>query len=88
VRSWRQRLTAAEVERCEAVFGDRLAQFGYDPSTGALPTAADRVARASLAVRDRLGPMRGAVRDARAALRHRHRGPAVAARLTSGQQAR
>jgi hypothetical protein len=88
VRSWRQRLTAGEVERCEAVFGDRLDQFGYRTSTGAAPTTADRVTRARLAVRDRLGPMRGVVRDARAVVRSRRLGPSLAARLTSGQRRR
>ncbi|WP_433384308.1 sulfotransferase family protein [Actinoplanes sp. CA-142083] len=88
VSSWRQRLSAAEIERCEAVFGDRLALFGYQGMTGAAPTPSDRVARARLAVRDRLGPMRGVARDASAVLRHRRRGPVVPARLTSGQLAR
>ena len=88
VGSWQERLTAAEIERCEAVFGDRLALFGYPISTGARPTRADRVARARIAVRDRLGPARTVVRDAGAVLRHRRRGPVLAARLTTGQRAR
>jgi hypothetical protein len=87
VRSWRQRLTAAEIERCEAVFGDRLERFGYRLSTGAAPTTADRVTRARLSVRDRLGPMRGVVLDTRAVLRSRRLGPSVAARLTTAQRA-
>lgn len=88
IRSWRQRLTAGEIERCEAVFGDRLAQLGYPTTTAAAPTTGDRVARARLAVRDRFGPAREAARDASAVLRHRRLGPTVAARLTSGQLAR
>jgi hypothetical protein len=88
VSSWRQRLSAAEIERCEAVFGDRLAVFGYPSTTAAAPTTGDRVTRARLAMRDRLGPMRGVARDAQAMLRHRRRGPVVPARLTSGQLAR
>jgi len=88
VCSWRERLSAVEVERCEAVFGDRLALFGYPLSTEAAPTTADRVARASLVVRDRFGPWRGALRDAALVLRHRRLEPAVAARLTTGQRDR
>ena len=82
VRSWRQRLTPAEVERCEAVLGPRLARFGYPASTGVAP---DRIARARLALRHRLGPIRSAAADARAVLRAGRLGPAVPARLTSGQ---
>lgn len=86
VRSWEHRLSPDEIARCEALFGDRLARFGYPPATAAAPTPADRVARARLAVRHRLGPMRGVVHDARAVVRSRRLGPAVAARLTSGQR--
>jgi hypothetical protein len=49
---------------------------------------ADRVARASLVVRDRFGPWRGALRDAALVLRHRRLEPAIAARLTTGQRDR
>ncbi|GIF22051.1 sulfotransferase [Paractinoplanes tereljensis] len=88
VRSWQQRLSAGEIERCEAVFGSRLHRFGYEPSTFATPTPTDRVDRVRLAVRDRLAPVRGMANDARAVVRTRHREPAVAARLTSGQRLR
>ena len=82
VRSWRQRLSAEEIVQCEAVFGSRLARFGYEPSTRPAPTPAVVASRALLAARDRLGPLRQVIGDARAAAR---REPAVAARLTSGQ---
>ncbi|WP_239118121.1 sulfotransferase family protein [Paractinoplanes ferrugineus] len=85
VRSWQHRLTAAEIERCEAVFGSRLNRFGYEQSTFSPPTPADRLDRARLAVRDRLAPVRGLVDDARAVLRTHRLEPAVAALLTSGQ---
>lgn len=84
VRSWQQRLTTAEIERCEAVFGRRLARFGYEPAT----VAVDRVAQAWLAARDATGPVRTVVQDARAVLRAGRFEPAVAARLTSGQLVR
>jgi hypothetical protein len=87
VRSWQRRLTPTEIERCEAVFGPRLARFGYDPVTSAAPTAGDRVARAWLAARDRLGPARDLVEDVRGAVRTGRREPAVPARLTAGQLA-
>jgi hypothetical protein len=88
VRSWQQRLTPHEIERCEAVFGPRLARFGYEPITSAAPTPGDRVARAWLAARDRLGPARELVDDARGALRPGRREPAVPARLTTAPLAR
>jgi hypothetical protein len=88
VRSWQQRLTPAEIERCEAVLGPRLARFGYRPRTAVAPTAADRITRARLAARHRLGPARVLAEDARAVLRTGRRGPAVAARLTVGQLTR
>jgi sulfotransferase family protein len=88
VRSWQQRLTAGEIERCEAVFGSRLRRFGYEPATYAMPTPTDRVDRIRLAVRDRLAPVRVLANDARAVVRTRNREPAVAARLTSGQRLR
>jgi LPS sulfotransferase NodH len=88
VRSWQQRLTTGEIERCEAVFGTRLSRFGYEQSTYALPTTADRVDRARIAVCDRLAPVRGLVRDARAVVRTHRLEPAIAARLTSGQRLR
>ena len=88
ISSWRERLTQAEIERCEAFFGSRLSQFGYPPVMSPLPTAGDWVARAVLVASDRLGPARTVVADARAVLRTGRREPAVAARLTAGQLAR
>lgn len=63
--SWRQRLTADEVRRCEATFGRRLARFGYQPSTRAGRSPAMLVTHAKLAVRSHLGPARAALDDVR-----------------------
>src|SRR5689334_22512733 len=63
------------------VLSDRLALFGYPLSTEAAPATAERVARASLVVRNRFGPWRGALHDvalwaAAPATRAGGRGPA------------
>jgi hypothetical protein len=84
VRSWQQRLTEDEIRRCESIFGPRLARLGYEPSAAMSPSTRIRVTHAWLAARDRLGPARLAVDDARARL-HGHRPGSVAARLTSRQ---
>ncbi|MEV6303656.1 sulfotransferase [Actinoplanes sp. NPDC051861] len=81
VSSWRYRLTDQEIRRCEAVFGDRLSHFGYELSTGPRRGPRVRATRTWLTVRDRLGPARERAEDVRGRLR-RHRGPALAARLT------
>ncbi|GID52219.1 sulfotransferase [Actinoplanes couchii] len=81
VSSWRQRLTDDEVARCEAVFGDRLARFGYEVSTPCRRTTRVRAARTWLVVRDRLGTARDRAEDMRGSLRARRRGPALPARL-------
>jgi hypothetical protein len=88
VRSWQRRLSPAEIERCEAVLGSRLARFGYPLSSTASLTPADRAARVRLVLRDRFSPIRGLAGDAREVLRTGNRGPVVAARLTSGQLSR
>ncbi|GAA2639297.1 sulfotransferase [Paractinoplanes durhamensis] len=88
VRSWQQRLTTTEIERCEAVFGTRLSRFGYEQSTFATPTTADRVDRVRIATCDRLAPVRGMADDVRAVVRNGRREPVIAARLTSGQRLR
>jgi hypothetical protein len=67
--SWQQRLTPDEVRRCEAVFGRRLARFGYQPSTRAGRSPAMLVTHAKLAARERLGPARAALHDVRLRLR-------------------
>ncbi|WP_430784431.1 sulfotransferase family protein [Actinoplanes sp. G11-F43] len=82
VSSWRQRLTAEEVARCEAVFGDRLARFGYPLSTACRRSTRVRAARTWLVVRDRLGPARDRAEDVRGRLKARRRGPALPARLS------
>jgi hypothetical protein len=83
VRSWQERLTADEIERCEAVFGPRLERFGYEQSAAVKP---DRVAHAWLATRDRLGPVRRLAEDVIATVRTGNRVPELAARLTTGQR--
>jgi Sulfotransferase family len=83
VRSWQERLSAEEIARCESVFGPRLQRFGYEPS---LHVAADRVAQAWLAARDRLGPVRLLAEDVLASARTGNRVPELAARLTTGQR--
>ena len=88
VRSWQRRLTAGEIERCEVVLGTRLARFGYPLSTAATPTPSDVATQFLLAARHRLTPVRTLAADASAVLRSGGFGPAVAARLTSGQLAR
>ncbi|PWK52292.1 sulfotransferase family protein [Actinoplanes xinjiangensis] len=77
VSSWRQRLTAEETARCEAVFGDRLIRFGYQPATACRRTPRVRATRTWLTVRDRLAP----ARDRAEAVRGLLRGPALPARL-------
>jgi hypothetical protein len=75
VTSWRDRLTAEEVRLCEAAFGHRLTQFGYE-----LSGPAPRARHAWLAARD------GAARLKRIRRRRPVAGePPVAALLTSGQ---
>ncbi|MEU8244190.1 sulfotransferase [Actinoplanes missouriensis] len=88
VASWQHRLTVDEIDRCEAVFGDRLRHFGYQLATTANPTPRARATRTWLAVRDRLGPARLRADDVRGRLRTRRRGPALPARLTAGEQYR
>jgi len=88
VQSWQQRLTPAEIAHCEAVFGHRLARFGYRPSTACRPTTGIRLTRAWLTARDVLGPLRVRAEDAGAAIRAGRREPAIPARLTSGQLSR
>jgi hypothetical protein len=85
VSSWQRRLTAEEIVRCEAVFGVRLERFGYRPSTAGHATPQDRLSRAWLTTRDRLGPLRLRLADASGAVRAGRRGPEVPARLTAGQ---
>ncbi|HWS37445.1 MAG TPA: sulfotransferase [Actinoplanes sp.] len=80
--TWRQRLTAEEITRCEAVFGDRLARFGYSLSTECRRTTRVRAARTWLVVRDRLGAARDRAEDVRGSLRAGRRGPALPARLS------
>ncbi|XVU20812.1 sulfotransferase family protein [Actinoplanes sp. CA-054009] len=86
VRSWRQRLSAEEIVRCEAVLGSRLERFGYEPSARPVPTPGVVATRALLTARARLSPLRQLADDARGAVRAGHREPVVAARLTSGQR--
>jgi hypothetical protein len=63
--SWQHRLTPDEVRQCEAVFGRRLARFGYQPSTRAGRSPAVLVTHALLAARSRFGAARAAVDDVR-----------------------
>ncbi|MET0423831.1 MAG: sulfotransferase [Actinoplanes sp.] len=86
VSSWPERLTPAEVEECEAVFGSRLARFGYQPSTRVRRTPRVFAVRGWLTARDRLTPVRTAAEDARYLVRHGHREPSVAARLTAAER--
>jgi hypothetical protein len=85
VRSWEHRLSPGEIEYCEAVFGGRLARFGYQPSVQVRPTARVLRTRAWLAARDQTASTRSALVDLRDRLRYEHPEPAVAARLTRGQ---
>ncbi|MEU4156813.1 sulfotransferase [Actinoplanes sp. NPDC026670] len=75
--SWRERLTADEIARCEAVFGDRLTRFGYEPATECRRTPRVRAIRTWLTVRDRISPARDRAEDVRGRLR----GPTLPARL-------
>ncbi|MFD1369575.1 sulfotransferase family protein [Actinoplanes sichuanensis] len=77
VSSWQERLTADEIARCEAVFGDRLTRFGYQPATECRRTPRVRAVRTWLTLRDRITP----ARDRAEAVRGRLRGPALPARL-------
>jgi sulfotransferase family protein len=88
VSSWQQRLTPEQAARCEAVFGDRLAHFGYPLSTSCQRSTGVRATRTWLAVRDRLGPARLHADDVRGRLRNRRRGPALPARLTTVEPGR
>ncbi|WP_433825242.1 sulfotransferase family protein [Actinoplanes sp. CA-015351] len=83
VASWQTRLTAEEIELCEAVFGDRLTRLGYQVSAAAHRSGRARATRTWLAVRDRLGTARLRADDVRGSLRSRRRGPALPARLES-----
>jgi hypothetical protein len=67
--SWQQRLTPDEVRHCEAVFGRRLARFGYQPSTRAGRSPTMLVTHAKLAAREHFGPARAAIHDVRLRLR-------------------
>ncbi|MEU4424747.1 sulfotransferase [Actinoplanes sp. NPDC024001] len=82
VASWKRRLTEEEISRCEAVFGDRLARFGYPLSTTPHRGPRIRATRTWLALRDVLSPVRLPAEDLRGRLRHHQRGPALPARLT------
>jgi hypothetical protein len=62
IQSWRARLSAEELRRCEEAFGDRLARFGYLPSAPVARGARLR-SEARLIARHRLGPARHAARD-------------------------
>ncbi|MBO3739030.1 sulfotransferase family protein [Actinoplanes flavus] len=81
VSSWQRRLTAEEIDRCEAIFGDRLTRFGYQVSAAGRRTPEITATRTWLAVRDKLDPARERAADARGRLRARRRGPALPARL-------
>ncbi|GGN66314.1 sulfotransferase [Actinoplanes lobatus] len=81
VSSWQRRLTAEEIDRCEAIFGDRLTRFGYQVSTACRRTPEIRATRTWLTVRDKLDPARERAAAVRARLRARRRGPALPARL-------
>lgn len=79
--SWQQRLTPDEVRRCEAVFGRRLARFGYQPSTRAGRSPAMLVTHAKLAAREHFGPARAALHDVRLRLRADQPAPDLPARF-------
>lgn len=83
VSSWRHRLTPEEVALCEAAFGHRLAEFGYELSG---PRRV-RPGHAWRAAHDRLHTTARAMRRMRSALRPGTE-PPVAARLTSAQRDR
>ncbi|MEV6350150.1 sulfotransferase [Actinoplanes sp. NPDC051851] len=87
VSSWQSRLGAAEIRRCEAVFGDRLRRFGYQTATSGGRGTADRATRVWLGVRHRLGPARLLAEDVWGSVRTGRRGPVLAARLTAAERA-
>ncbi|MEV4282749.1 sulfotransferase family protein [Actinoplanes xinjiangensis] len=85
IQSWRTRLTDEELRRCEEVFGERLAKFGYQPSTPVARSARMR-SDARLIARHRLGPAKQAARNLWTQIRSSEQAePPVAALLTSGQ---
>lgn len=85
IQSWRTRLTEEELRQCEAAFGDRLARFGYEPSTP-VPRSTRMRSEARLIARHRLGPARQAARNLWTQIRATERAePPVAALLTTGQ---
>ncbi|MEU8657609.1 sulfotransferase family protein [Actinoplanes philippinensis] len=86
IQSWRTRLTADELRRCEAAFGHRLAKFGYQPSAPVGRSARMR-SEARLIARHRLGPARQAARNLWTRVRSAEGAePPVAALLTAGQR--
>ncbi|MBB4754532.1 sulfotransferase family protein [Actinoplanes lobatus] len=85
IASWRSRLTDDEVRKCEAVFGDLLARFGYEPSIPIARSAKMR-ADAELLAKHRLGPAKQAARNLWTQIRSSEQAePPVAARLTTRQ---
>ncbi|OJF12643.1 sulfotransferase family protein [Couchioplanes caeruleus] len=84
IGSWRHRLTAEEVALCEAAFGDRLIQFGYEPAGPRWPLWRRHAWRAT---HDQIRTTARAVRRMRTTQRPATGAP-VAARLTSGQRER
>ncbi|GAA0798316.1 sulfotransferase family protein [Spirilliplanes yamanashiensis] len=87
VQSWRTRLTPDEIRMCEAAFGHRLVQFGYELSGTPVPGPRDRARYAWHAASYRLAPAKRAIVDAKGRLRPRGAEAPVAARLTSRQVA-
>ncbi|MDI6100036.1 sulfotransferase [Actinoplanes sp. NEAU-A12] len=85
VQSWRTRLSAEELRRCEEMFGDRLARFGYQPSAP-VPRLTRMRSDARLIARHRLGPAKRAARELWRRIRSAEPAePPVAALLTAGQ---
>lgn len=87
VKSWQTRLTADEIRLCEAAFGHRLVQFGYELSGTGVPGPRHRARYAWHTASYRLAPARRALVNARDRLRPHGAEPPVAARLTTRQLA-
>jgi hypothetical protein len=84
VGSWSARLEPWEIELCETVLGDRLADLGYE-LTGAARAARGHVAAyRRVALRRRMARLK---RDARDRVSRLHEPGPLAALLTSGQVA-
>ena len=79
VRSWEQRLTSDEIALCEAAFGGRLRDCGYDLSGAPAPPPAELLRYHRTAARHRLAPVKRKLE--RAVVRLRPELP-VAAALT------